>query len=621
VKGESTYMNKLVNMSKIKSDIEKMLEIKLEYEFETVFYEGAYACLDSGKAIIGGKEITDLYRAFMLFSLEVKSGNKSFKIAQSRHFEKLGAFIDVSRNAVIKVSKFKEIINLMALLGFNTLHLYMEDVFDLPGYPHFGYRRGKYSHDELKEIDDYAYSMGIEVIPNIEVLGHLEQYLRYKEAEGFRESESVLFCGNDKAYEFIEAMIKTMRKCFRTDKIITHCDEAGTVGIPKMLEEKKYISTYDTAIWHLAKVVEICKKYGFESSVLDGDFFYFHMGIGYYDFEFNPKDDDIKKIPDVKINYWDYYHTDYTDYDTLMKGHLSLGKEVVFLGGMWIWCGQLPNVDFTFRTMEPALKCCVDYNIKEVSAATFGDDGNETNIAFALPTLLVFSEYCFNGNDYSTEKVYELSKRLLNLDMEMLRAVSDYHYPWIEGLDRSAYIWPVYMGKRIFYADVLYNQTDTYQFSHILSKHIAALKEIKNYGGNTPYNKYFKYAKQIFEITTEKIPLIENMRNAYAKKDIDWLKTAAEVSIPSLVCKYKKLMEIHEEQWLDTYKPFGWEELNNRYAGIIARLEYAKRRIENYLCGKIESIPELEYEFIEGVTGQYNLGGDYWYNKLKSCGI
>ena len=46
----------------------------------------------------------------MLFSLEVKSGNKSFKIAQSRHFEKLGAFIDVSRNAVIKVSKFKEII-------------------------------------------------------------------------------------------------------------------------------------------------------------------------------------------------------------------------------------------------------------------------------------------------------------------------------------------------------------------------------------------------------------------------------------------------------------------------------------------------------------------------------
>ena len=46
----------------------------------------------------------------------------------------------------------KEYIEYMALCGLNSLMLYMEDVYEVEGYPYFGYMRGRYSMDEMKEI-------------------------------------------------------------------------------------------------------------------------------------------------------------------------------------------------------------------------------------------------------------------------------------------------------------------------------------------------------------------------------------------------------------------------------------------------------------------------------------
>ena len=506
------------------------------------------------------------------------------------------------------------------MLGFNNLQLYLEDIFELPGYPHFGYRRGRYSHEELKEIDDYAFEKGIEIIPVIEVLGHHEQYLRYAEADAFKECESVLKCGECKTYDFIETMVKTMRECFRTSKIFTACDEAGNVGVPEILKNKKYISTYDIAVKHMTVVSKICEKYGFSNGEYCGDFFYHHLGKGYYDFEFAPDEKEVEKIPDVQINYWDYYHTEYSDYETLLKGHMALGKNVSFSGGMWMWCGQLPNIEFTFETMEPALKCCLDYGVKRVTANTFGDDGNETNIAFVLPALLIFSENCFRGEKYTTACVHEMCSEIFGIDMSALKILSNYHYPWCRNLQKHAYFWPVYMGKRLFYTDVLYNLSDTYEFSEILPKHQEALEFLKDYGSGTYYKEYFDYAGLIFEITTEKIGILSNIRSAYQENDSEWLKNVFETVLPSLISKYCKLMLMHEKQWMESYKVFGWEEINSRYAATIAKLEYAQRRIKGYLSGEYDSLPELEYEFIDSPSGKYNDGGDYWYSKLKSCG-
>lgn len=82
--------------------------------------------------------------------------------------------IDCSRNGVLKVSTVKFLCRKLALVGYCQLMLYTEDTYQIESEPLFGYLRGGYSQAELKEIDDYAFALGIEIVPCSELtLGEL----------------------------------------------------------------------------------------------------------------------------------------------------------------------------------------------------------------------------------------------------------------------------------------------------------------------------------------------------------------------------------------------------------------------------------------------------------------
>jgi hypothetical protein len=47
---------------------------------------------------------------------------------------------------------------------------------------------------------------------------------------------------------------------------------------------------------------------------------------------------------------------------------------------------------------------------------------------------------------------------------------------------------------------------------------------------------------------------------------------------------------------MTTNKPFGWEVLDIRYGGILARIDSVIERITGYVEGRIDRIEELEQE-------------------------
>ena len=82
-----------------------------------------------------------------------------------KYFEKFGVMIDCSRNAIPNLTALKRFIEMISKMGYNCAMLYTEDTYEIPSEPFFGYKRGKYTMDELREIDDYAASLGVEMIP------------------------------------------------------------------------------------------------------------------------------------------------------------------------------------------------------------------------------------------------------------------------------------------------------------------------------------------------------------------------------------------------------------------------------------------------------------------------
>ena len=103
----------------------------------------------------------------------------TFTLQETRQFAHAGVMFDHSRNGVLTLERQKELLCVMALMGLDVYYPYMEDVYTLPQEPLFGYMRGRLGADELKELDDFAYALGIEVVPCIQTLAHLNQFLQW----------------------------------------------------------------------------------------------------------------------------------------------------------------------------------------------------------------------------------------------------------------------------------------------------------------------------------------------------------------------------------------------------------------------------------------------------------
>ena len=88
-------------------------------------------------------------------------------------FDHLTYMADCSRNAVPTLSFLRTLIRSLALMGYDRLMLYTEDTYEVPGYPFFGYLRGRYSQDDLRALDAYAQGYGVELVPCIQTLAHL----------------------------------------------------------------------------------------------------------------------------------------------------------------------------------------------------------------------------------------------------------------------------------------------------------------------------------------------------------------------------------------------------------------------------------------------------------------
>ena len=127
-------------------------------------------------------------------------------------FERLGYMVDCSRGAVPKIETLKKFVDYLSEFGYTYLELYIEDVYEIEGEPYFGYMRGRYTAVEIAELDVYAKQKGIELIPCIQTLAHLERIKKYNAYAHMFEIDNILMVGNDEVYALIEKMLISVGK-------------------------------------------------------------------------------------------------------------------------------------------------------------------------------------------------------------------------------------------------------------------------------------------------------------------------------------------------------------------------------------------------------------------------
>lgn len=568
-----------------------------EKEINVKKCEKGFKVISNGeKAEIFYNEKNDFFRA-LSFAVDSLKNKKIINKEQKSSFEKCGIMLDVSRNAVLKLDSIKSFIRYMARMGLNQLMLYSEDVYELKNYPYFGYMRGRYSEEELKEIDGYAEIFGIEVIPCIQTLAHLGKALRWSAFSEITEIDNILFVGEEKTYEFIEEMIKTMRRCFKSDNIYIGMDEACNVGLGKYLEKHGYTNGYEVMSNHLKKVKEITDKYNY-SPVMWSDMFFRLKNEDYYSLEPKLPENIEEIIPEgIGQAYWDYYHTSEEMYTVMVEAHKKMNREISFAGGVWTWGGPSAEYRSTFETTIPALKVCKKQGIKSVFATMWGDDGAECDVFQALYGLQLFAELNYS-EEYNEDELKENFKICCDLSADAFWALDTEDFSGIEKFlhdDKHSYE-GTHLSKQVLYNNPMYGLFDKNIALVDLKKHYGDLyKKLCDMDFSVEFKDMFECHKQLVKVLFEKCDLGIRTKKAYDEKDFSELSAVAE-EYKQTANDVKVLYEKRKNLWYKNNKPFGFDQVGNRLAATERCLLLGAERIEDYVQKRVEILDELEQE-------------------------
>ena len=551
---------------------------------EVCFKEGEELCLlmDGERLTVEAPDISAAARGLFLAACALRDGKDIPELHQTRHIASCGMMLDMSRGGVMTVEAVKGMIDAHAALGLNLMMLYTEDTYTVPEAPYLGYLRGRYTEKELREMDDYAAESGVELVPCVQTLAHLEQFLQWDVNRDIKDNDCVLMIDEPKTYAWIRAALTALRRCFRTNRIHIGMDEAHGVGLGEYYQKHGAVNRFELLNRHLNRVVDICKELGFKP-IMWSDMFY-RLGSknnDYYDTDAVVPESAIAQIPDVALCYWDYYHTDEPFYAGMLEGHRKMGKEVVFAGGIWTWSGILPHVRKTNATMYPALRACLKAGIGTVLATSWGDDGCETDYRLALNQLPIYSEHVWLGEDCTREEVERMGERLTGLSEACFNAMGAFY---ADDEDRRP-------GKGLFYCDPLYPLTeglwDLTGYREGLEEGVKTLERHLD-------DSRCEYAWLAMRIALEKLKWVNELRPAYLRGDKAVVLAMANEKLPAMRELYVKMMSVWREQWESGRKRNGWETICARLGAVIARLDDVQRILIRWADGTIERVEELD---------------------------
>ncbi len=493
----------------------------------------------------------------------------------------LALFLECSNNGTPTLETLKQYVDYMAEMKYTQLYLGLTSGFEIESEPYFAYKRGRYTVEQLREIDAYAQSRGIEVIANIQTLAHLG-FLRWHECyHDLFDGANSLLVGEEKGYALIEKMIQTVSSALRSKTLHIGMDEAIDLGEGRYKEiHGKDGDKKDLLLTQLERVVKIAEKYGYERCEIWGDMFYTGGS--------SLTDEEIKnRLPQcVDVDLWKYTESDEKVLDEFVKRGKSFADVVNYAGAAWKISGYAPSNRYSISRMLPQMEVCARNGVQKFIVTVWSDGNNSSSIFSVLPALYAVAEYnggSFNGVDNLNKEKF---KKIVGVEYDAMMSL-DY-------LNDPFYVHYDHFGNRSYWlllADVFLNSYDV-----MVSRgtNFAYQKLAKKYAKyfDGKYGYVFKMEAALANVLAVKSELGLHIREGYEKGDLEKLRDCIRQT-GLLVNRMKKFIKVFCEYYKREYFSFGIETKTLLLGGLLQRFEYVKGALEGYVKEGIK-IDELE---------------------------
>ncbi len=596
----------------LKEEIKKEIGFTFSDDTQFVKTDGNLKLVkENGKLTVYYARESQLARAALL--AKTYDADENFSMEDKlTHFDELCFMVDCSRNGVIKVETVKKLIRNLSMLGYASMMLYTEDTYEVNDEPVFGYLRGRYTKDEIKEIDAYAQKFGIEMIPCIQTLAHLNSLRRWYHAfEDLFDIDDILLVGDERVYALIEKMFQTLAVCYSSRRIHIGMDEAHNVGRGLYLDKNGYRNGFDVLCEHLNKVSEIAKKYDFTAMMWSDMFSNIARKMG------TCKDkkgrvmipqEVLDKVPDnVTVCHWNYGARKTESYEHNYRMHKGFKAPWMAVSSYKIG-GFTPSNGLNEHEMDVAFQMCKKYNMRGLINCAWGDGGAEASIFSILPSITNVSA-----------KAYGQSRT----DMKrQFLALTGYKYgdfmklEWCDSFCGKHTYDNVKVTKVMLYNDLLLGQLDTEVDADNIQyfrRAINAVNKVKK----GQYEQLFKTVAAAARIMLLKYDMGVRLRKAYKENDRETL-VAITKEITVTVRRIQAFIKELKTQWMNENKPHGFDIQEYRMGGVICRMLGVKDRIEAYLRGEAADIAELDETLLHDVwQGRNAVTGRMGYNSYE----
>ncbi|WP_130838041.1 beta-N-acetylhexosaminidase [Lachnoclostridium sp. Marseille-P6806] len=575
-------------------------------------YEAVYDP-DAGRVTVRCDELRTLGRALLMADALLKEPNAGDgtgalrRVSGACPFPDFGIMLDCSRNAVPRVSAVKQMLRIAALLGYSYVGLYTEDTLRVQDEPYFGYMRGAFSREEIRECDACAASLGLELRPYIQTLAHINQIVRYQDYFPAVDTGDILKAGAERTERLLRHLIRQVSEDYSTRRVNIGMDEAELVGLGSYLQEHGYRGQMEVMQEHLDMVLGLCREYGLIPQMWS-DMFLKIVSGGAYDVS-DPARLEAVRIPEgISLCYWDYYSKDYENYDRKLRLHQKLTDRIAFAGGAWKWSGFAPHNQFSIRCGAAAIRACRDNRIPDVVLTCWGDDGAEADMFSVLPVLFADAAAAY-GDGLPEEAFRTLSggysmEEFLALDDVNIRSRSE------ESCSNSS--------KYLLYQDPLQGAFDSVVDQAAAQEfgQTAARLEALAVQKEGPYAFLFETAGALCRVLEKKADLGIRLRDAYLAGDRKALAALSRCELPELLVRLDRFYDLFRAQWHRDNRSFGFEVQTIRIGGLRQRLADIIRLVESYLDGTLTSIEELEEPQLPyGYSGKDKPLGKLGYNR------
>ena len=154
------------------------------------------------------------------------------EILDQPDFRDRGLMLDVSRGRVPTRQTLERLVDLCGQLRLNVLMLYVEHTFDFRGHPQIGEGASPLDARTLLALDAYASDRGVELVPCLQSLGHMEHILSLDRYAELAESDRrwSLSPSHPGTYAFLAELYDEYLPLFRSRRFNANCDEPFDLG-------------------------------------------------------------------------------------------------------------------------------------------------------------------------------------------------------------------------------------------------------------------------------------------------------------------------------------------------------------------------------------------------------